>query len=266
MKKIFNTFLAILISSQISFVFSEDFTQDLSLNSKNTFFSTNDPIVDQKLRVYATIENKSKDDLTWYVRFYDEKLKHQIWKNEEISIIAWRSDDVFVDWIIKWYWNHNISIRVIPQKKSLDNPSNNKVSKKIFVDFDSDWDWIPDRKDTDDDNDWIYDIDDLFPHNSHESADTDWDWIWNNADIDDDNDGIKDVNDLFPLDKNEWADSDSDWIWDNLDQDDDNDGLLDIEEIKTDPKKWDTDWDWINDKNDLFPLDRKRWIDTDNDW
>lgn len=263
-KKFFQIlFLIIILQSS---VFAEDFNDDLSLSSKNTFFSTNDPIVNQKLRVYATIENFSKQDLFWYVKFYDEKLKEQIWSNMEISVIAWRSDDVFVDWIIRWYWEHVISARVFPQKKSWDNPKNNKISKKIFVDYDSDWDWIPDRKDSDDDNDWIYDIDDLFPHNSRENADCDWDWVWDNADLDDDNDWVKDWDDAFICDKNEWADTDEDWIWDNLDQDDDNDWLLDIEETKTDSKKWDTDWDWINDKDDLFPNDKKRWVDTDWDW
>jgi len=266
MKKFFNIFLALILAFQMNSVFAEWFESDLSLNSSNTFFSTNDPIADQKLRIYATIENDSKEDLFWYVKFYDEKLQQQVWKNEEVSVIAWRSDDVFVDWIIRGYWEHVISVRVFPQNKSWDNPENNKVSKAIFVDFDSDWDWIPDRKDSDDDNDWIFDVDDLFPKNSRENADCDSDWVWDNADIDDDNDWVKDLNDAFICDKSEWDDSDEDWIWDNLDQDDDNDWLLDIEEKKTNPKKWDTDNDWINDKDDLFPNDKKRWVDSDWDW
>lgn len=266
MKKFFNTFVAVLLWFQLSFVFAEDFENDLSLIPENTYFSVADPIEWQKIRVYATIENSSKEDLTWYVRFYDEKLDQQIWKNEEISIIAWRSDDVFVDWVILWYWEHVISARVVPQKTSWDNPENNKVSKTVFVDYDSDWDWIPDRKDSDDDNDWIYDIDDLFPKNSRENADCDSDWIWDNADTDDDNDWVKDEKDAFICDSTEWSDTDEDWIWDNLDQDDDNDWLLDIEEKETDSKEWDTDKDWINDKDDLFPNDRKRWVDTDSDW
>lgn len=266
MKKFFNIFLAVLVWFQFSASFAEGFNDDLSLIPDNTYFSVADPIVWQKIRVYATIENTSKQDLFWYVRFYDEKLHQQIWKNEDVSIIAWRSDDVFVDWVIIWYWKHTISARVVPQKTSWDNPANNKVSKTVFVDFDSDWDWIPDRKDSDDDNDWIPDVDDLFPKNSRESADCDWDWIWNNADVDDDNDGVKDADDAFSCDPKEWEDTDWDWIWDNLDPDDDNDWLLDIEETKTDPKKWDTDWDWINDKDDLFANDKKRWVDTDWDW
>jgi hypothetical protein len=44
-------------------VSAEDFEFDLSLSEKNIFFSTNDPIVNQKLRIYATIENSSKEDL-----------------------------------------------------------------------------------------------------------------------------------------------------------------------------------------------------------
>ena len=248
--------------------FWEWFETDLWLDPKDVYFSTNDPVVNQKLRVYATVYNNSDQDLFWYVRFYDEKLKKQIWKNEEISVIARKSDDVFVDWIIVWYNNHPISVRVIPQKTVWDNPDNNKVTKNIFVDYDSDWDMIPDRKDPDDDNDWIPDLEDFFPKNSRESSDSDDDWIWDNADNDDDNDTHLDSDDSFPLNPKEWEDTDWDWIWNNEDDDDDWDLLLDKQEdlIWTDVLKYDTDWDKLSDKDDLFPLDPLRWLDTDWDW
>ena len=264
MNKIFSiTFL--LLTPILSFA---NFDTDLWLNPNNVVFSTNDIAVNQKLRVYATVVNNSDKDLSWYVRFFDEKLKKQIWWNEEISIIAWKNDDVFVDWVITWYWNHPISVRVIPQLSSWDDPANNKVTKNIFVDFDSDWDWLVDRKDQDDDNDWIKDNVDSFPTNSRESNDNDKDWIWDNADPDDDNDKVIDTNDAFQFDPTEWDDTDWDWIWDNKDEDDDWDWLLDNKEgaIWTNPLKYDTDWDTINDKNDPFPLDMKRWLDTDGDW
>ncbi len=263
--KIF-TILFILLIPILSFW--EWYETDLWLNSKDVYFSTNDPIVNQRLRVYATVYNNSDQDLFWYVRFYDEKLEKQIWKNEEISVIAWKSDDVFVDWIIVWYNNHPISVRVIPQKTIWDNPNNNKVTKNIFVDYDSDWDLIPDRKDPDDDNDWIIDSLDQFPKNSRESNDNDNDWEWDNSDNDDDNDTYLDNDDDFPFNKDEWKDTDWDWIWNNEDEDDDWDLLSDEEEkvIWTDQLKADTDWDKLDDKEDDFPLDPLRWLDTDWDW
>jgi hypothetical protein len=55
-------------------------------------------------------------------------------------------------------------------------------------------------------------------------------------------------------------DNDNDGIGDDIDTDDDNDGLPDDYEIQTgtDPKKWDTDGDGVNDKDDAFPLDPKK--------
>ena len=84
-------------------------------------------------------------------------------------------------------------------------------------------------------------------------VDTDGDGIGDNADTDDDDDGMPD----------EWEKK-----YDGLDPlvDDaaghiDDDGLSNLEEYQcnTDPTLRDTDGDGVNDKDDIFPLDRLRW-------
>jgi len=57
------------------------------------------------------------------------------------------------------------------------------------------------------------------------------------------------------------GDNDKDGQGDDIDNDDDNDGLTDDQELAmgTDPKKADTDGDGYSDKDDLFPLDSKKW-------
>lgn len=62
-------------------------------------------------------------------------------------------------------------------------------------------------------------------------------------------------------------DTDEDKVGDSVDTDDDNDGLTDEQEtsLGTNPKMSDTDGDEINDKIDVFPLDKNEYIDTDGD-
>lgn len=61
-------------------------------------------------------------------------------------------------------------------------------------------------------------------------------------------------------------DTDKDGLADEKDTDADNDGLVNDEEIKlsTNPKLADTDGDKVNDKIDVFPLDKTEWRDTNN--
>ena len=63
MKNFFYYFLIFLFSFQYSFVNAEDFESDLSLSDSDVFFSTIDPIIDTKLRIYAEVKNNSAKDL-----------------------------------------------------------------------------------------------------------------------------------------------------------------------------------------------------------
>lgn len=237
MKRVTHIFLTILIiagmSPQISH--AQTFNKDLSLES-GSVNTVNDILVGRTIRIYATVTNNSNQDLFGIVKFYDENGKNFVGEDQPVSVIAKKTDDVFADWTGSSVGSHPISVRVIPWNEEGDNPNNNKITKVIFVDTDSDGDEIGDRNDNDDDNDGINDNDDTFPLDPNESEDTDKDGIGNNADEDDDNDGISDIIDLFPLDVGESEDRDGDGIGDNSDafpddsnesKDTDNDGLGD---------------------------------------
>ena len=109
----------------------------------------------------------------------------------------------------------------------------------------------------------LYDIEDVLSY----PEDTDNDGNCNELDLDDDGDGWLDEADNFPLNPNEWVDNDNDGIGNNEDLDDDNDMISDISESEngTDPFNEDTDFDGYTDLNDIFPLEFKEWIDSDND-
>lgn len=216
----------------VSTVQAEEFSNDLMLNPGSVYFSKEIPIVNSDLRIYASVTNNSSQDLSGTVKFYDEKLKMQIGVDQPISVLAGSTDDVFVDFQIKGYGNHPIAVRVVPWSVEGDNPNNNKVTKNIFVDYDTDGDGVP-----------------------------------NSLDIDDDNDGCIDANDDLPFDKSDCKDTDGDKIGNKVDPDDDNDELLDIEEDEkgTDPLLYDTDGDGVNDKEDVYPLDPSKSKDADGD-
>ncbi len=238
MKRATHIFLTILIiiagiSPQISY--AQDFNKDLSIEpgSVNT---VNDILVGRTVRIYATVTNNSNQDLFGVVKFYDENGKIFVGEDQPVSVIAKKTDDVFVDWDSSSVGSHPISVRVIPWHEDGDDPNNNKITKVIFVDTDSDGDGLGDRNDNDDDNDGVNDNDDAFPFDPNESEDTDGDGIGNNADEDDDNDGISDIVDIFPLDVGESDDRDGDGVGDNSDafpddpnesKDSDGDGLGD---------------------------------------
>lgn len=247
--------LILLLLGLNMLTYSESFDNDLALLDANVKFSTNTPILDQDFRVYATVTNNSKKDLSWIVRFFDEKLNEQIWKDEAISVLAWATDDVYIDWKITWYWSHIIDARVIPVVVEWDNPSNNKVKKNIFVDLDTDKDSIPNSRDKDIDDDWALNDQDAFPLDSKESKDTDWDWIWDNSDLDIDNDWLANAQESKIWTNNFKKDTDSDWI-------------NDWREVKiwTNPLVIDVDWDWLQDWQELKLWTSPHKKDTDSDW
>lgn len=255
---IFSIFLAAPLSA------SAAYNGDISINDKDIHFSSNNFLEGQSTRIYATISSYSDKDLLGVVRFFDNGA--QIKSDQAISILAHKTDDVFIDWIPE-YGAHKIAVKIFPWEAEIDDPSNNWVTTEIFAAQDTDHDGIPNDKDDDDDGDNVKDADDAFPLNPHEQYDTDGDGIGNNADKDDDNDGVPDEFDDLPLDPNETIDTDKDGIGNIADQDDDGDGLSDTEEenLKTNPLKKDMDDDGINDKEDVFPLDPEEWLDTDKD-
>ncbi|MBU0577493.1 PKD domain-containing protein [Patescibacteria group bacterium] len=229
-------FACLLISKPL---YAQDFNKDLSINSDGVRAESN-ILVGRTVRVYATVTNNSDQDLFGVVKFYDESKQEFIGTDQPISVLANKTDDVFVDWTGQSVGSHNISVRVVPWNSEGDDPSNNKVTKAIYVDTDSDGDGIGDSVDNDDDNDGTADQFDAFPYDPSESMDTDADGIGDNADTDDDNDGIADTIDLFPLNTRESVDSDDDGVGDNTDA------------FPNDPtESFDNDGDGIGDSSDI---------------
>lgn len=217
---------------------AQEYDNDISLE-EGSVQTASDILVGDTVRIYATVTNNSNVDLSGVVKFYDENKEAFIGEDQAVSVIANKTDDVFVDWEAEETGNHAIGVRVLPWDEDGDDPNNNKVTKTIFVDIDSDGDGIGNKTDSDDDNDGVADVNDAFPLDPDESQDTDGDGIGNNADTDDDNDGISDIADLFPLDANESVDGDGDGIGDNSDAfpDDPNESV-------------DTDGDGVGDNSD----------------
>jgi len=241
------------------------YTGDISINSKDIRFSSNNFMEGKSVRVYATVTNQSGLDLLGVVRFYANG--SQIGGDQAISIFKHKTDDVFMDWVPLNYGDVKIAVKIFPWIPEIDDPSNNWITENIVVIQDSDHDGIPNSTDPDMDGDGVPNENDAFPLDPKESLDTDGDGKGNNIDTDDDNDGVPDTLDGMPLDPNETLDTDHDGIGNNADLDDDGDGLSDAEELKlgTDPLKADTDGDGMNDKTDAFPLDPKEQLDTDHD-
>ena len=239
MKKAISFIVLVICLSVAQPLFAADYDKDLSIGPDGVAAEGN-VVIGKSSRIYATVFNNSNQDLFGVVKFYDEEKGAFIGEDQPVSVIAQKTDDVFVDWVGDTVGDHSISVRVIPWDEEGDDPANNKVTKVIYVDKDSDGDGIGDWNDNDDDNDGVQDANDSFPLDPSESADTDGDGIGNNADEDDDNDGISDIIDIFPLNAEESEDRDNDGVGDNTDpfpddpneyQDSDNDGVGD----NTDP-------------------------------
>lgn len=212
-------------------VFAQDFSNDLSI-SNGDIRAPSDILKGEEVLIYATIHNNSNKDLTGVVKFYDERTQEFISADQPISALAGKTDDVFVRFKTNVTGNHEIAVRVVPWNGFGDDPNNNKASRTIFVDIDSDFDKIGNRLDNDDDNDGVEDRNDAFPFDPTESKDTDGDGIGDNADMDDDGDGVADIEDIFPNDPEESRD---------------------------------TDLDGVGDNKDKFPYDSTEWLDSDGD-
>lgn len=208
--------LALMVFLGNPLVHAADFPKDLSIAAADVNVPGN-LITGQSAKLYVTVHNNSKSDLAGVVKFFDEKTGQFIGSDQPISAVAGKTDDVFIDWSSDQLGDHPIAVRIVPWDAAGDNPDNNKVTKNLYVDIDSDLDGTGNRIDTDDDNDNIFDNQDALPLDPRESRDFDRDGIGDNADPDDDNDTVADVQDAFPTDSAETKDSDGDKIGDNQD-------------------------------------------------
>ncbi|MCT4592183.1 MAG: PKD domain-containing protein [Candidatus Gracilibacteria bacterium] len=262
---------------------------DLFIDKTKIRFEPENPIVQQKTRIFIEIKNTSNEDTRGVVKIYDELDATFIGQDQNFTVLRNAEAFVFADFVPNAQGVHNLSVRLMPWDENINNPNNDKVGVRILVEGDFDNDGIRDSQDTDDDNDGISDEEelenglnpknpdsdndgvndsqDLFPLDRMESKDSDQDGIGDSADMDDDNDGIEDIFDAFPYDASEQSDVDNDGIGDNSDIDDDNDGISDQDEQKKglEPLNPDTDGDGAVDGEDVFPFDKNEWQDADQD-
>lgn len=244
------------------------FMADLSFQEDSLKHTPTSPVVYQKTRIYFQLINTSGTDMKGVVRAYDITENIRIDTEQTFTTIANGDADVFWDFSPKTAGVHEIAFRIIPWENYEENdPTSDKIIKKIFVDYDFDNDGIGDQVDDDDDGDGVKDTNDAFPKNAREWSDKDGDGTGDNADIDDDNDGVRDGDDAFPLDAKEKNDQDNDGIGDNMDDDDDGDGVKDELEREngTDPLSADTDGDGVDDGADEYPTNKEFSRDSDQD-
>lgn len=264
-KTLFALFVSLLLNVQTGLPLVSAASGDLALSTSNVWFSTDSYLEGSTIRIWASAQNNSPNDLLGSVRFTVNG--SLIDSDQPISALAGKTDEVFVDWIPETYGTFSLIIQVIPWDSSSDNPDNNTVQKEVTVYQDTDRDGIPNGSDTDKDGDSVANEEDAFPITYSESEDTDADGQGNNADLDDDNDGTADAEDQLPEDSRYTQDQDGDGLADEVDEDKDGDGLLNEEEsnVGTDEAKQDTDDDGSMDSQDTFPTDASEWQDTDED-
>ncbi len=203
---------------------------DLSLTRDNITFEPQRVLAGKSVRIYVDVRNLGKDDMLGRVQIFDETAGVQIGVDQPVSAVAGGQDTIFLDWV-PLVGERRLRFIVVPLTEDT-NVDNNQVVLMFFADTDFDGDGVGDAQDTDDDND-----------------------------------GVPDRQDAFPKNPREWQDTDGDGTGDNADTDDDNDGVPDAEELQqgTSPYLQDTDGDGASDKNDVFPLDKTEWQDTDDD-
>ncbi len=109
---------------------------DLTLNSEDIRFSNSNPKEGEKVRIYATIHNIGKNDSKAVVNFFDgnpESGGVQIGKNQPISVLEGKEDDVFVDWTAKPSGTHSIYVIIEDSEPPESDTTNNKACKTIDI-------------------------------------------------------------------------------------------------------------------------------------
>jgi len=182
--------LIAFLGFSFNFASAQSLDYDLGISGQEIYFSKNNLVVGDSIRLYARIRNLGKNDLSGYVRFYQGT--SYIGDSQAVSVIAGSvPDEVYLDWIVPSS-AFNIRAEIKGQVPSDENPSNDVAITSLFTPkFDTDHDGIFDDVDPDDDNDGLLDGEEIELGTNPKVADTD-------------GDGVNDGNDFYPLDPTRW--------------------------------------------------------------
>jgi hypothetical protein len=201
-------FLFIFLLSFLSSIFKEargqEFEYDLGVRAEDITFSSSRLISGQKVRIYATVYNFGKKDMTGYVSFYQGA--GLIGDSQVVSVRAGGfADEVFIDFVVP-DGPFNILVALRGTNPPDQNPANDEALTQLFVPS-------PDK-----DRDGIPDSEDNCPLVANpDQKDSDGDKLGDLCDSDNDNDGLSDEEEkrlgTNPLD----PDTDKDGIIDSKD-------------------------------------------------
>ena len=236
-KSLFLSFLFLFFGMQGVFAANTGFVDN------NIWLSNITPLAGDIIKINSVIVNDDDRSFGGRIIFLDNNLAISNEIPFELQGNG-ASDVVFVSWeaIQGEHWfkaviENAYFVESDGVHTSVDASMMSQSTELIYVDIDSDGDGIGDQ--------------------TEQNQGTDP----NNADTD--GDGEDDGEDPNPTDSTVFggSDTDGDGISDAVDSDQDNDGLYNWEEssLGTDSKKYDTDGDGYNDKEDGYPLDNKKW-------
>lgn len=229
-------FLFILANNQASAV-------GIGFVSNNIWLSDESPMEGDNIKIYSVIVNDDARDLEGEIVFFDNDtaisvaLYFYLEKNGTSEVVSINWDAVAGEHQFRALIQNANFILADDSRISVDGFIMSQSTEIIFVDIDTDGDGVGDQEENNNGTDPL-------------NPDTDGDG---------ENDGV----DPNPNNSQIFfgPDFDNDNISDAVDTDLDNDGLYNWEEdgIGTDKYDYDTDNDGYNDKEDLYPLDPKRW-------
>lgn len=229
----------------------------------NIWASKVNALVNDNITIYSILVNGESDNLEGNVIFMDNGTGETVGNVKPFTLPGDGSSSVLsAVWKAK-VGEHRFRAKIIDGVKinrtgartPLGTEILSELTDVVTVKIDSDHDGVPDDQEV---------TDGTNPNN----PDTDHDGLNdrvdpNPANHDTDGDGDPDGSDPAPTNGGVFTppDADRDGVTDKKDSDMDNDGLYNwVEGSKgTDPRKYDTDGDGVSDKEDVYPLDPKKW-------
>lgn len=254
--------LLILLSAIFLLLATPTSAAQIGFVKSNIWASKTTALVGDKVNIFVVLVNSEDNNLEGDLQFLDDTLGQNIGSAKPFALTGGGSSNVISTQWTAVAGEHRfrakivnaVSIDKLNVRTSLGSDILSELSDAITVKVDSDHDGVTDDQEI---------INGTNPNN----PDTDHDGLPDGHDPDPtnpdtDGDGDKDGHDPAPTNGSVFTppDTDHDGIPDASDSDIDNDGIFNWVETKngTDPNKADTDGDHVRDKQDVYPLDPKR--------